>query len=248
MTAMLILIVASALPMRASAPPRSSSSGDATLNGARAARDRGDTSALAVAIHQAHARVEQTPNADTYLRIALLDQWMCEAGYDHRDNRLVKKAAQDGVAAAERAVELSPNSSEAHAVLGDLLGQLIPLTFGGPLRYGPRGTKELDRALALDPNNAEALISRAKAYFFTPAMFGGDKQKATALLKKVAAMDPSADATDTAYIWLANMYLAQRQPENALRAAEEARRLDPDRLAAQSVYNQVSHHAALQGE
>jgi hypothetical protein len=55
------------------------------------------------------------------LLLALLEDWRCEAAYDHSlDNKLVKQAARTGIAAAREALKLDPNSSDAHWVHSDL--------------------------------------------------------------------------------------------------------------------------------
>jgi Tfp pilus assembly protein PilF len=105
------------------------------------------------------------------------------------------------------------------------------------MRYGSRSTAELDKAIELDPKNGNAYIGRATAYFFTPAAFGGSRDKAMEMLKKAIELDPSSD---TAHIWLAQVYLAAGQHGEALREIIEARRLDPERGFANYVYNQVT--------
>jgi len=71
----------------------------------------------------------------------------------------VKEAAQSGVAAAEIAVKVNPNSSQAHQLLADLLGQLAPNVTGGGMKYGQRSTDEADKAIELDQKNGDAYVS-----------------------------------------------------------------------------------------
>jgi tetratricopeptide (TPR) repeat protein len=124
--------------------------------------------------------------------------WLCEAALEHNDGKLLKQAAEDGVAAAEKAAALNPNSSEAHRLKGNALGELIPHVFAGGMRYGRRSTAELDKAIELDPNNENAYVARATAYFFTPAAFGGSRDKAIGMLKKAIELDPSSDTAHLA--------------------------------------------------
>lgn len=206
------------------------------------ARNRADMNALKTSISKARARASQDKTYKNYLHLALLEEWMCEAANDHRDDDAVKEAAENGVSAAKMAVSLNPNSSDAHWLLGDLLGQLIPHVFAGGMRYGARSTSEIERAIALDPKNANAYVSRATSYYFTPTMFGGDKRKAVDMLQKAIQLNPSSDAADTAHIWLAEIYKQQGKHQDALREVSAALKLEPDRRFAANVYRTIIGH------
>ena len=94
------------------------------------------------------------------------------------------------------------------------------------MRYGPRATRELDEALKLDPKNSEAHINRATSYFFTPPMFGGSKEKAIEHLKTALALDA---ASDTAHLWLAQVYAEMKQKDLAIAELQAARKINPGR-------------------
>ena len=57
------------------------------------------------------------------------------------------------------------------------------------------------------------------------------------MLKKAIALDP---ASDTAHIWLAQVYLSAGQREQALKEANEAKRINPERGFAKSVESQIA--------
>src|SRR3989454_1784358 len=141
---------------------------EAALIQARRARDLVDVNALRAAIESGRNQVSQTRSFENYLRPALLEAWTCEAAHGLVDKQLLKEAAKAGVDAAEQAVKLNPNSSEAHRLLGNLLGELIPHVFAGGERYGPRSTKENEKAIGLDPRNSNAFVAPATNYFFSP--------------------------------------------------------------------------------
>lgn len=117
-----------------------------------------------------------------------------------------------------QAVKLAPDSSDAHWLLGDLLGQLIPLVFAGGMRHGAESTGELDCAIELDPKNFDAYVSRAHAYYFAPGMFGGSKSKAKEFLDKAITIAPFSDVAATAYISLAQFDLAESRRDEARKA------------------------------
>jgi tetratricopeptide (TPR) repeat protein len=215
-------------------------SDDPALLQARRARDQGDVETLRGATETVRLEASNKNSFEACLRLALFEDWTCEAAYDHQDNKLVKQAAQAGIAAAREAVKLNPNSSDAHWLLSELLGKLIPHVMGGGPRFGPESTREAERAIELDPRNAEAYIARALDYFFTPSMFGGNKSKAVEMLKKAIEIDPASDAANTAHIFLAQAYFDLSQRGNALREIQEALRLNPERRWAQYVNQQIT--------
>jgi tetratricopeptide (TPR) repeat protein len=204
---------------------------------ARRSRDRAEVAQLQQLVENARREAEETKRFEAYLRLALFNVWLCEAAEAHQNNEVFKRAAEAGVAAAEKAVELNPQSSEAHQLLGDLLNQLIPHVFGGGMRYGKRSTDELDKAIELDPKNADAYVSRAISYYYTPESFGGGKQKAFEMLTKAVRIAPGADSP---HIWLAMFHLEAKRTQDALREINLARRANPDRSFTKFVYSQVT--------
>jgi tetratricopeptide (TPR) repeat protein len=187
----------------------------------RKARDKADVEALQKLIENT-----RQSSAKAQLRVAQIDFYLCEAAYVEGKNDLIKVAAEEGLAAAEKASALDPSSSEAHRLQSDLSAMLIALVPDGIAKYAARTSIEAQKALDLDPKNANALISRSLAYFYTPEQYGGSKAKAFELLKKAAELVP---AYDTPHLILAQFYLASDRKEDALREIEEALRLNPER-------------------
>jgi len=210
---------------------------DPGLIAARTARDGGDVKTLQTEITKAEKKAAETKSFDDYIRLALLHDYMCEAAESSNSRGMVKEAAQSGVAAAEIAVKLNPNSSLAHQLLADLLGQLAPNVTGGGMKYGQRSTDEADKAIELDPKNSDAYVTRAISYLYTPEAFGGNKQKAFEFFSKARELDPQADSP---HIWLALYHLDAGKTDDSLREINEARRLNPGRKFAEFVFEQVS--------
>lgn len=204
---------------------------------ARQSRDRAEVEPLQKLVESVRREAEETNRFEAYLRLALFNVWLCEAAEAHQNNEVFKRAAEGGVAAAEKAVGLNPRSSEAHQLLGDLLNQLIPHVFGGGMRYGKRSTDELDKAIELNPQNADAYVSRAISYYYTPESFGGGKQKAFELLTKAVEISPGADSP---HIWLAMFHLEAKRTQDALREINLARRANPGRSFTNFVYSQIT--------
>jgi hypothetical protein len=204
---------------------------------ARQARDSASIEGLQKIIAKAQKEATESNSFEGHLRLALFQSWLCEVAEAHKDEKLLKQAATDGIAAAEKATALNPKSSDAHWLVGDLLGRLIPHVFGGGMRFGKRSTDELDKAIELDPRNAGACVSRAISYFYTPETFGGSRDKAFEMLRKAVAVDSQAD---TPHVWLAMFFLEAHQNRPALDEILRSRQINSNRAFTNAIYEQVA--------
>jgi tetratricopeptide (TPR) repeat protein len=229
------------VPASSAASSQGTETADVVVGHAWHARDRGDIESLQALVRGARDEAMRTNSFDANLRTAFLDACLIEAGHVHQNDKVVRQAAQDGVAAAERAVRLNTESSEAHRLVGELLGELIPYVFAGGMRYGSRSTEEIEKAIQLDSQNPNAYVARGKNYFFTPKAFGGDKEKAVDMWKKAIAISPNSDAAETAHIWLARAYQSFEKSESATTEIDQARKMNPERLFAKLVQGQLRH-------
>ncbi|MDE3179257.1 MAG: hypothetical protein KGM47_06300 [Acidobacteriota bacterium] len=241
---LVLILCAGALLLTARAALYSVEETDKRITEAREARNRADVEQLRTIVQAASSEARHLGTAVSYERLALLENYLCEAGDVHSNKAVVKLAASDGVSAARKAVELDSGSSQAHSLLGSLLGQLIPYVTMGGMRYGPEATRELDKGIQLDPKNPYAYMDRAIAYFLAPSMFGGSKQSAVQLLHKAASMAPGTDCAASSYIWLAQVDLALGKKGEARRDIQVALKIEPGRAFAQQVAKQVERRRA----
>jgi tetratricopeptide (TPR) repeat protein len=233
---LLVIVCQAALLGRAAAATQSPNESPEVI-AARQARDRASVEDLQRMVAKAQKEAAETNSFEAYLRLALFEVWTCEAAEAHQNDRVFKRAAEAGVAAAERAVALNPKSSDAHQLLGDLLSQLIPHVFGGGMRYGKRSTDEMNKAIELNPKNVNAYVSRAISYYYTPDSFGGSKSKAVEMLKKAVEID---SRTDSPHIWLAIFYLDEGRKDDASGEIDLALHADPDRVFTRFVQSQIT--------
>jgi cytochrome c-type biogenesis protein CcmH/NrfG len=127
-----------------------------------------------------------------------------------------------------------------------------------------RFTKEIDRALQLDPRDIQALRDQLEYYLLAPGIVGGDKSRARAMATRIARIDPAeglaAQARIASFdkdeagsldllrkavaanpakykIWIALARAGQtaNHPDQAQAAAERAVQLDPSRADAYSI-------------
>jgi tetratricopeptide (TPR) repeat protein len=127
---------------------------------------------------------------------------------------------------AEQAIRQDDESPDAHFALFANWGRWLQTD--GWLKNAfhlPALRRELDRALELDPNYADALAAKGGLYLQLPRFLGGDGVKAEALLVRAIELDPAAVG---ARLELAERYLdidrrneARDLTHTALRLASE---------------------------
>jgi eukaryotic-like serine/threonine-protein kinase len=123
----------------------------------------------------------------------------------------------DGLVLVEKAIEREGEHAGLLALKGYLLWNRNQIANTGDLT---EATRCVDRALALDPDLAMALIARAMLEIHSPAV---DSGLVLRLLHRAYESDPTSDAG----MWL-TVYLCQTgRPEQSLVFAENAPRIDP---------------------
>ena len=196
--------------------------------GLEAARDRQDRAALQSRITELSAVAEKAPrDAAAQYRLALASSYLAEVALELRDKSQAQHAAETGIHAAERAIELDPSNAEYHRVLGTLCGQVIPANVLAGFSYGKRAKDAINKALELDPKSSKAYLARGVGNYYLPDAFGGGPSVAIPDFRKAIELDPkSAEA----YLWLG---LAQRKDHHnadARQAFAKALELDPERV------------------
>lgn len=117
-----------------------------------------------------------------------------------------------------------PDNADLHAWKGNILGQMAQ---GNPLnmmKYGMAAMQEFEKALALDPENAEAHFGRGMGRMKTPPQFGGSIDGAIEDFEAACKKKPSAEA----YFYLGEAYKKKGLNDKAKTAYEKALKLRPD--------------------
>jgi tetratricopeptide (TPR) repeat protein len=97
------------------------------------------------------------------------------------------------VDAAERCVELGPNSAEHQFILGVSSVELAGAKGGmGALGPAKRGKAALERAIELDPNHVPARLQLFYYLWQAPGIAGGSKRKAKRQAEEIEQLDPVA--------------------------------------------------------
>ncbi len=197
------------------------------LKKARDAQDRAALDQIAGAL-QAAAQ-SQPQDAAAQYRAALAELVRAEVLMEQRDRNAARAAAEAGIRAAEKAVELRPASGEYHRVLGALCAQVIPANPLLGLRYGKCAMAEVSRAVELEPKSADAWLSRGVGNYYLPESFGGGAELALKDIEKALQLDPShADA----WLWKGIVLRKLNRNGEARQAIERSLKLNPARVWA----------------
>ncbi len=110
------------------------------------------------------------------------------AGKDHYMLGDYKKAAE----AFERAFAIEPSNAEYALWLGRSFGRRAETAFpfAAP-KYAAQARTWFEKAVALDPNNNEALSDLFDYYLEAPGFLGGGFDKAEVIAKRIATRDPA---------------------------------------------------------
>ncbi|HUO57303.1 MAG TPA: TRAP transporter TatT component family protein [bacterium] len=141
----------------------------------------------------------------------------------HRDE--AEKILSEGIQSAQAAVSLAPDSADTHALLARLYQ--VKLMYGDMftgMDIGPKAGAENEKALSIDPQNAQVQLSLGVQYVMAPSIGGGDVKKGITTLEKALELDPKMDE---AYYWLAKAYRKQNDRPHFEEALQSAVKLNP---------------------
>ena len=190
------------------------------------ARDLQDRAALEKLAASAAEKAAANDAAAQY-RAALAYSYLAEVAQEQRDKAVVKRAAEAGIRAAERAVALKPDVAEYHRLLGTLYGQIVPVNVLTGLSYGKKAQDAIARALERDPKLAASYVSRGVGNYYVPSAFGGGIDLAIRDFQKAIELNPKSDE---AYLWLGLAMRKSGRNADARKAFSKSLELNPNRV------------------
>jgi uncharacterized spore protein YtfJ/Tfp pilus assembly protein PilF len=125
---------------------------------------------------------------------------------------------------ADLLISKDQNNADLHAWKGHILGSLAQ---GNPIdmmKYGMAAMQEYEKALALDPENADAHFGRGMGRLMTPPQFGGSVDGAIEDFEAACAKKPFPEA----YYYLGEAYKKKGATDKAKAAYKKALELRPD--------------------
>jgi len=135
-------------------------------------------------------------------------------GEDLTDKRLKLATYEKGLDLASRAVALDEENADAHFAVFGNKGRILLLEGVGANPVSLlQVNRDLERALELNPNHADALTAKGGLYRQLPWVLGGSLTVAEDCLTRAIALDPDAVS---ARIELAETYREMGQPERSV--------------------------------
>lgn len=133
-----------------------------------------------------------------YARLEYDAAWRALGTADSQDPRVLLLQGQiayqrgqykDAVDRLKQAAQLAPDHAAIFLWLGRSLGQRAKRVSLRPFTLAQRCREALERAVALDPTQVDALYDLASYHLKAPSFLGGDVGKAEQLAARIAALD-----------------------------------------------------------
>jgi uncharacterized spore protein YtfJ len=134
------------------------------------------------------------------------------------------KRYPEALAVADGLLAKEPDNAELHAWKGHILGSMAQGNPVDMIKYGMGAMQEYEKALAIDPGNADAHLGRGIGRLAAPPGFGGDIDGAITDLEAAIAKKPSAEA----YYYLGEAFRRKGLNDKARGAYGQALKLRPD--------------------
>lgn len=132
---------------------------------------------------------------------------------------------EEGVKVAKKSVELNDSSSDSHCLLASFYGRLIALKGGmAGMTYGPLNEEEIQKALRLNTQNANAHLELGISRVNTPPQFGGDLEVGVKSIEKAISLDPKLDM---AYYHLGRALMKKGEKERAREVLQKGLQINP---------------------
>ncbi len=125
------------------------------------------------------------------------------------------------------------NEPQLHQLLGEAYAlQIKDKPISEKMSLLMLSQSELNKALAMDPENPDVYLSAGRVILFTPKVLGGGTQKAKEFFDKAIAFDPNSDE---AYAWYAKIAFMEKKIEQSMDYCNKAIELNPNNPLAKKM-------------
>lgn len=148
---------------------------------------------LAVGTARAEQAAYASTNVDASRRLSTESITVMMNAEDELNDTVRIAAYRKGLELAKKAVAADDLNADAHFAVFANNGRIMLLEGISPNPFNLLAVnRELDRALALNPDHADALASKGGLYRQLPRLLGGDMDKAQQCLMRSIELDPEA--------------------------------------------------------
>jgi len=125
-------------------------------------------------------------------------------------------------------------NATANAYKGSFIGFRIALSKFKAITLGPESSSYINKALEYDKNNVQAIVDKANIYFYTPALFGGNKNEAIRFYKQGIAVFEKSENAENNWFYLsvlttlAKAYEKINKPNEALIVYRKILKIEPE--------------------
>lgn len=180
---------------------------------------------------------EKDENPYLYYYISLADYRLSTYFVSTQNKEKAERFIEEGISYLEKATQVAPSFSEAHALYASLLGIKIGLKPEEAMFLGMEIEKYFGLALDKSPENPRVNLLRGSSLLYTPEMFGGGAKNAIKFLEKAVSLfekekvdDPLKPSwgKEEAYTYLGVALEKLGEKEKAIQALEKALEANPD--------------------
>lgn len=151
------------------------------------------------------------------------------------EKRRRKSLLKEAEAQLDLILEHRPDSAEAHALRGTVIGDRIEGGFSAAL-LGRRASKAHERALELASDNPRVAMQYGVSLHFTPKTFGGGNEPAIAELRRALELFEAEPATAEwpnwgrveAFVWLGIILAEEGSQDEARGFVRKALEIEPE--------------------
>lgn len=169
-------------------------------------------------------------------KLELIDYYYGYIGWliGQKKYKQAEKMIPRAEALINQVIKVSQKNATAYSYKGSFLGFKVGIDKYKSIFLGPESKKDINKALALDPQNIQANIDKGNLLFYEPCLFGGDKKEAlNYFLKGVKLMEMNKETNENwAYLNLltiiADAYEKTDRLEEAKLTYEKIIRIEPE--------------------
>lgn len=176
---------------------------------------------------------QDNPTEEARFELALTEYGLLNVTMVDSDKSLFSQYVDDCLERLESLVESDKYGAEAKALLSGVYGYKIAYSPLKGMFYGPKSSSLLEQAMEENPLSPIVLKMYASNQYFTPEMWGGDREKAMKAFEKSTEVF-SKNKQEKSWMhldnlaWIGMIYQENGEVEKAKSTWEKALAIEPD--------------------